>query len=332
LDLGGVRVDVPAEVAGGGFVNGGGNRGKICGDVMFEAVFADVAEQFLEMRDFYYAGAAKGFEGIVGESAFTDVARDFSGEIVGGETRETHWATFYAADAGAESVVLADRARDDFLKVHADILKKMLRQIAAVEADGFIGIFGVIVVPVEEGAGRLRGELQGVHTNDASDVDFAGAGEALIAHHAHDRAGNDAEKFFERGPALNGADGDFGIAHPSVNDSAELGHLDQGSIGDALRRNVFADGGDSIGDFRVVVFEAGGSAHDFGEVERFDGDAAGFENFFAVTNGVERGGTRADGADAKPFEPFDDAANGEEPVEILGEGVGVGCFRVERGE
>jgi hypothetical protein len=44
LCLGGVGVDVPAEVAGGGFVDGGGDRGEICGDVMFEAVFADVAE------------------------------------------------------------------------------------------------------------------------------------------------------------------------------------------------------------------------------------------------------------------------------------------------
>ena len=95
------------------------------------------------------------------------------------------------------------------------------------EANGFVGIVGVIIVPVEESAGRLRGELERVHTDDAGDVDFAGAGEALVAHHAHDRAGDDAEKFFERGPALDGADGDFGVTHPGVDDGAELSHLDE---------------------------------------------------------------------------------------------------------
>ena len=198
------------------------------------------------MGDFYYTCAAERFEGIIGECAFADVAGNFPGEIVGGEAREAHRAALDAAYAGAEGVVLADGARDDFLKVHADILEKMFGQVAAVEADGFVGIVGVIVVPVEEGAGRLRGELQGVHAYNAGDIDFAGAGEALIAHHAHDGAGDDAEKFFERGPALDGADGDFGVAHPGVDDGAELGHLDQGSIGDALRRNVFADGGNSV--------------------------------------------------------------------------------------
>src|SRR5277367_4258014 len=113
-----MRVNVPAEVAGGGFVDGGCYRGKICGDVVFEAVFADVAEKFLEMGDFYYAGAAEGFEGIVGEGAFAHVAGNFSGEIVGGEARETHGAALDAAYAGAEGVVLANGAGDDFLKVH----------------------------------------------------------------------------------------------------------------------------------------------------------------------------------------------------------------------
>ena len=42
--LGGVGVDVPAEIAGGGFVNGTRYRGEVGGYVVFEAVFADVAE------------------------------------------------------------------------------------------------------------------------------------------------------------------------------------------------------------------------------------------------------------------------------------------------
>lgn len=78
-------------------MDGGGDRGEICGDVMLEAVLADVTEKFLEMRDFYHAGAAEGFERIVGEFALADVAGTFSGEIVGGEARETHGAALDAA-------------------------------------------------------------------------------------------------------------------------------------------------------------------------------------------------------------------------------------------
>ncbi len=98
-----------------------------------------------------------------------------------------------------------------------------------------------------------------------------------------------------------------------------------------MRRDVFADGGDSVGDIRVVVFQASGAAHDFREIERFDGDSVCFKDFFAVTHGVEGSGTRTDGADAKPFEAFDDAAHGQEPIQILGEGLGIGRFRVQRG-
>ncbi len=73
----------------------------------------------------------------------------------------------------------------------------------------------------------------------------------------------------------------------------------------------FLDGG------FVVVLHAADAAEDFGEVEGFDGDAAGFEKFFAVADGVECRGTRADGADAEIAQAVDDAADGGEPVEIL---------------
>ena len=84
--------------------------------------------------------------------------------------------------------------------------------------------------------------------------------------------------------------------------------------------------------FGFGVLHADDAAEDFGEVDGFDGDAAGFEQFLAVADGVERRGARADGADAEAAQAADDAADGGEPGEILGEDVGIGGFGVQRGE
>ena len=52
--------------------------GEVGGDVVLEAVLADVAEQLLQARDFDHAGAAESFERIVGERALADVAADLA--------------------------------------------------------------------------------------------------------------------------------------------------------------------------------------------------------------------------------------------------------------
>ena len=74
--------------------------------------------------------------------------------VVGGEPRKTHRRRPSLCPPGAKSVVFADSARNDRLEIHPNILEEMLRQIAAVEADGFVRIFAVIVVPVQQRAGR----------------------------------------------------------------------------------------------------------------------------------------------------------------------------------
>src|SRR5208283_3587838 len=150
----------------------------------------------------HHSGPAEGIQGIVGESAFADIAANPAGAIVGGKAREAHRARLHAADAGSEGVFAAHRPGDDFLEIHAHVLEEVLGKVAAMEADGLVGIVAVVVVPVEQGAGRFRGEAQGVHGDGAADVDFAGAGNQVVAHHAHDGAGDDAEVFFEGGPAL----------------------------------------------------------------------------------------------------------------------------------
>ena len=71
---------------------------------------------------------------------------------------------------------------------------------------------------------------------------------------------------------------------------------------------------------------------DFGEVDGLDGDAGGFEQFLAVADGVEGGGTRADRADADAAQAVGDAADAGEPGEILAEELGIGRFGVLRGE
>ena len=82
----------PVEVAGGGFVDGGGGGGEAGGDVVLEAVFADVAEERLHVGDVDDAGAAEGGERVVGEGSLADVALDGAREVVGGEAGEGHGA------------------------------------------------------------------------------------------------------------------------------------------------------------------------------------------------------------------------------------------------
>src|SRR5260370_22509714 len=99
-----VEVSFPAEIIVGGFVECGGYAREICGDVMFVAVFADVAEQFLHFRNFHHAGAAESFQRVVGEFSFADVAADHAFAVDGGETRVAHHAAFYFTDRGAERI------------------------------------------------------------------------------------------------------------------------------------------------------------------------------------------------------------------------------------
>src|SRR6202162_5269060 len=102
---------------------------------MLEAALADVAQQRLEFPDAHHPGAAEGLQRIVGEFAFPDVAMNRALAIVGRKTREAHRPGFHAAHARPVSVLSADRPGDDLLIVHADFLEKMLRKIAAMEAD-----------------------------------------------------------------------------------------------------------------------------------------------------------------------------------------------------
>ena len=148
----------------------------------------------------------------------------------------------------------------------------------------------------------------------------------------HDGAGNDAEVLFDGGPTLDGGDGELGGGHPAVDDGAELGHLHEGGFGGVADGDVLLDGGELGLDGVVVVFGLLDAAHDFGEVEGFDGDAGALEELLGVADGVEGGGTRADGAEANVAQAAHDAADGGEPLEVGLELGGVGGFGVQGGE
>ncbi len=124
----------------------------------------------------------------------------------------------------------------------------------------------------------------------------------------------------------------FGGCLPGVDDRAELGHLEQGGFGRVADGDVLFDGRELGLRCVVGVLHAGDAAHDFAEVEGFDGDAAALQQFFRVADGVECGGTRADGADAEVLQAANDAADGGEPGEVGGELGRVGGLGVQRGE
>jgi hypothetical protein len=82
--------------------------------------------------------------------------------------------------------------------------------------------------------------LQGVHSEHAANIDFAGTGKQFVAHHAHDRAGHDAEVFFNRSPALDGADRNFGRRHPLINDRPSFAIFNKAAAGTLLASDVLA--------------------------------------------------------------------------------------------
>src|SRR5467141_2143209 len=223
---------------------------------MLETAFANIPEKLLQVRDVHDSGTAKGFERIVREGSFADIAADLSLAIVRRDAGKTHRTSLDPSHTRSKRVFLAHGSGDDLLKIHAHIFEKMLGKIAAVKTDGLVGIIRVVVIPVEQRAGSFGSQLKRMHAHYAGNIDFAGAGHALVAHHAHDRAGHDSEVFFERSPTLNGADNHFGILHPAIDHGAQLGHLEKGGVRNALRGNIPPDGLELLLREGVVVFHA----------------------------------------------------------------------------
>src|ERR1035437_7213024 len=91
---------------------------EVGGNVVFEALAADVLQELLQMSNFRHAGAAESLQWIVGEPARAGVPANDAATIVSGITRKAHVAGLDAAHARSEGVQLAHRAGDDGLVIH----------------------------------------------------------------------------------------------------------------------------------------------------------------------------------------------------------------------
>ncbi len=167
-----------------------------------------------------------------------------------------------------------------------------------------------------------------MHSNDAGHVHLARARKALIAHHAHHRAWHNAEKLFERGPTLDGADSYLRLAHPAINHRAQLCHFHKRRFRDTVRLHVLPDRAKPLCHFLVVVLEPPNPPQHLREVQRLHRDSRRLENLFAVAHRVEGRRAGAHRADPQFPESFRHPAHGKEPVQILAKDFRIRGFRV----
>src|SRR5208337_3271339 len=133
-----------------GFMYGLRNIAEVSGHMVLEALAADVLEQLLQLRNLGHARAAEGLQRIVGELSGAGISANHAAAIVSGVARKAHCAGLDAAHTGPKGVLLAHRAGNNLLVVHADILEEVLGQVGAVEADALVGMAAVIVIPVQQ--------------------------------------------------------------------------------------------------------------------------------------------------------------------------------------
>src|SRR5437016_5891270 len=123
----------PAEVGGQGVVDGFGDGHLGSSDVVFEAVLADIAQEFLELRNLDHAVAAKGIERIGGKLPLPDITGDATAKIIGRNAAISERPRADAADDRAIGVFFANCAGNDFLIIHLLLNKEGLRQIGTME-------------------------------------------------------------------------------------------------------------------------------------------------------------------------------------------------------
>ena len=198
--------------------------------------------------------------------------------------------------------------------------------------DRFVRVVAVIVVPVDDGAGCSGREGEDVHGDHPHHVRLAGAGQQIVGHHAHQRTGHHPEKFFHRRPTLNRGSRQLVGRHPIVHHGAELGHLQERCRRNAPRRDVPFNARKLFFHLRVVVLQAVDTAEDLRQVQRFDGNAAVFQELLAEADGIERRGTRAQHPHSKVFEPLHYAAGGGECLQVGLESFGRGRHRMLSGQ
>jgi hypothetical protein len=88
-------VDVPVQIVTCGFGYGSGGVREVSGYVVFEAVFADVAQEFLHVGYTDYAGSSEGGQRVVGKFSFAYIAADDSFAVISRESGKGHSSGFH---------------------------------------------------------------------------------------------------------------------------------------------------------------------------------------------------------------------------------------------
>ena len=146
--------------------------------------------------------------------------------------------------------------------------KKCLGRLLQWKQTALFGIVAVVVVPVEQRAGRLGRQGQGVHAERAARCRLrrrSGIRSLLIM--LMIVQGTTPKYSSIAVQHCTALIDDVGLLHPVVDDEAELGHLDQRFRRDAVGGDVLLNLcqlGLHVG---VVVFQARNAAEDFGKID-----------------------------------------------------------------
>ena len=146
-----MAINVPAEVIGKGILDGACDQAAVGGHMMFKAVLADVAQEFLQILDLKDTVSAEGLQLVVRETAFADIGFDLTQLVIGGDAREGEGAGSDLSAKGAVGVVLANSAGDNVLVLHLCTGEEGLGQVGAVEQDTLVGVRAEVVVPIQQG-------------------------------------------------------------------------------------------------------------------------------------------------------------------------------------
>ena len=275
----------------------------------------------LQLGDTGHGPVAEGVQLVVRQLALADIGADAALRVGGGHAAIGERPGGRAAFQRAIGVLHAERAAENRRVGDLDVGQKTLRPVAAVEQDALVVVVRVVVVPVHERGGRAGGELHGVHREHAGHVHFAGAGHelSLIMLISVQTL---QPKFCctEVQHWMAVASRALASIH-SVRITPSLGHLQQLLGRHAGRGRVSLDFGQLAFDGLRAGVQLAGFGEDFGQVHRGDADAVAFEDLLAVTDGVERAGPRADGAQAHAAQALHHAADAEEALQVGGEAV-----------
>ena len=111
--------------------------------MMLEALFADVVQDFLQVRHFGHGAVAEGFEFVVREFAFADVATDPALGIGGGDAAVSQRTGRRAPIERAIGILHAENTAEDRRVSDLDVRQKALGPIAAVEEDALVVVVRV---------------------------------------------------------------------------------------------------------------------------------------------------------------------------------------------